>query len=115
MVRRRDGRAALASTRRKSRWIQRQRRFFEGRYRPNPTPWQASRRAIRLYGRTGFAPRLFTDEKIEPFSLNRLYDRALAHNRLFGVVHDGDWYHVGTPEDLAIAETALNKPKSGSP
>ena len=60
-------------------------------------------------------PRLFTDEKIEPFSLNRLYDRALAHNRLFGVVHDGDWYHVGTPEDLAIAETALNKPKSGSP
>ena len=60
-------------------------------------------------------PRLFADEKVEPFSLNRLYDRALALNRLFGVVHDGDWYHVGTPEDLAIAETALNKPKSGSP
>jgi len=59
-------------------------------------------------------PRLFADEKVEPFSLNRLYDKALAQQRLFGLVHDGAWYHVGTPEDLATAETALSGPKSGS-
>ena len=57
-------------------------------------------------------PRLFDGEKVEAFSLNRLYDRALAQNRLFGLVHDGAWYHVGTPDDLAIAETALCIPKS---
>ena len=58
-------------------------------------------------------PRLFSDRKVESFSLNRIYDRALAQNRLFGLVHDGAWYHVGTPEDLAIADTALSIPKSG--
>jgi N-acetyl-alpha-D-muramate 1-phosphate uridylyltransferase len=37
------------------------------------------------------------------FSLNWLYDRASETERLFGVPHDGLWYHISTPEDLEIA------------
>jgi MurNAc alpha-1-phosphate uridylyltransferase len=50
---------------------------------------------------------LFADTPDGPFSLNLLYDRALAAGRLRGLRHDGAWYHVGTPEDLARVEAAL--------
>lgn len=55
-------------------------------------------------------PRLFEGAPAGPFSLNRLYDKALAKRRLFGMRHDGEWYHVGTPEALAEAEAILAKP-----
>ena len=51
--------------------------------------------------------RLFDGAKVERFSLNRLYDRAIGARRLFGLVHDGAFFHVGTPEGLALAERAL--------
>ena len=54
-------------------------------------------------------PRLFEDTPAGPFSLNLLYDRAERAGRLAGLAHDGDWYHVGTPEDLARAELALSE------
>lgn len=50
---------------------------------------------------------LFAHTPEGPFSLNLIYDRAIAAGRLFGLRHDGDWYHVGTPEDLARVEAAL--------
>jgi len=52
-------------------------------------------------------PRLFekTDEGV--FSLNVLYDKALAQGRLFGLVHTGDWFHVGTPDALANTNAVL--------
>ena len=52
-------------------------------------------------------PSLFAETPDGPFSLNLLYDRALAAGRLHGLRHDGTWYHVGTPEDLARVEAAL--------
>ena len=52
-------------------------------------------------------PSLFTDTPEGPFSLNLLYDRALSGGRLYGLRHDGSWYHVGTPEDLQRVEAAL--------
>jgi len=52
-------------------------------------------------------PRLFADTKVERFSLNRIYDRTLSGGRLFGLVHDGEWFHVGTPRDLATAERLM--------
>ena len=52
-------------------------------------------------------PRLFDGAAVEPFSLKRLYDRAEASGRLFGLVHDGAWYHVGTPGALAEVEGKL--------
>jgi len=52
-------------------------------------------------------PTLFADTPEDPFSLNLLYDRALAAGRLYGLRHDGTWYHVGTPEDLQRVEAAM--------
>lgn len=54
-------------------------------------------------------PRLFEDAPDGPFSLNILYDRAQRVGRLHGLRHDAEWYHVGTPEELAAAEVAFNK------
>lgn len=49
-------------------------------------------------------PRLFAECPGGAFSLNLLYDKAAARGRLFGLVHDGAWFHVGTPEDIATTE-----------
>lgn len=53
------------------------------------------------------SPTLFRDVPEGPFSLNLVYDRAIAAGRLFGLVHDGDWFHLSTPRDLGRAETML--------
>lgn len=52
-------------------------------------------------------PRLFKDAGDGPFSMNLLYDREIAAGRLYGMVHDGEWFHVGTPQGLAEAETYM--------
>lgn len=52
-------------------------------------------------------PRLFKDTPEGPFSLKRLYDKAEAEGRLWGVVHDGLWFHVGTPKGLAEVEAEI--------
>jgi MurNAc alpha-1-phosphate uridylyltransferase len=41
------------------------------------------------------------------FALPRLFDRAAAVGRLFGVRLEGVWMHVGTPEAIAQAEAAI--------
>lgn len=41
------------------------------------------------------------------FSLNWVYDRALEAERLFGMVHDGEWFHIGTPDGLGEAEAYM--------
>ena len=52
-------------------------------------------------------PELFAETPDGPFSLNLLFDRAIAKGRLFGEVLEGRWLHVGTPEAIAPAEAAL--------
>lgn len=52
-------------------------------------------------------PELFSDTPDGPFSLNLLFDRAIAAGRLHGVVLEGQWLHVGTPEAIAPAEAAF--------
>jgi len=52
-------------------------------------------------------PRLFSGAQPGKFSLNRLYDRAETEGRLYAIVHDGAWYHIGTPEALAEAERVI--------
>ena len=42
-----------------------------------------------------------------PFSLNRAWDRAMETGRIRAVVHDGIWFHLSTPADLAEAEQVL--------
>lgn len=53
-------------------------------------------------------PRLFHGSPGGAFSLNLLFGRAIDEERLYGIVHDGEWFHVGTPEGLADAEEFMN-------
>jgi MurNAc alpha-1-phosphate uridylyltransferase len=53
------------------------------------------------------APRLFAEAPQGKFSMNLLWDRAIAGGRLFGLAHRGLWLHVGTPEAIALAESRL--------
>ena len=53
--------------------------------------------------------RLFKDAPEGRFSLNLLWDRALARGKLYGVRLDGRWMHVGTPDALAEAETLFER------
>ncbi len=41
------------------------------------------------------------------FSLNWAYDKALAEGRLYGLVHQGLWFHVGTPQAVTATEARL--------
>ena len=52
-------------------------------------------------------PRTFDDCPTGAFSNNWVWDRALAAGRLFGLVHDGEWCHVGDPAGLAAADAWL--------
>src|SRR5262249_125332 len=52
-------------------------------------------------------PRLFEDTPEGAFSLNRVWSRAIAAGRAFGMRMDGVWMHVGTPAALAEAEQFL--------
>ena len=52
--------------------------------------------------------RLFDRAPGRVFSLVRLFDRAEAAGRLAAIVHDGEWYHVGTPEGLAMTRERLS-------
>jgi N-acetyl-alpha-D-muramate 1-phosphate uridylyltransferase len=52
-------------------------------------------------------PRLLAGMPDGAFSMNRAWDGALAAGRLRAVVHDGMWFHLSTPPDLAEAEQIL--------
>ena len=54
-------------------------------------------------------PRILRDYGVERFSLNRIWDRLMARDRLFGAIHAGDWYHLSTPDDLVTTERLLQK------
>jgi MurNAc alpha-1-phosphate uridylyltransferase len=51
--------------------------------------------------------RLFAGVDDEVFSLKRLYDWAEDAGRLGAVVHDGEWFHVGTPQGLDATRARL--------
>ena len=52
-------------------------------------------------------PRVLAGETAIPFSMNRVWDKAIAAGRMSAVIHDGDWFHVGTPEAVAETNTLL--------
>jgi N-acetyl-alpha-D-muramate 1-phosphate uridylyltransferase len=58
-------------------------------------------------------PRLFKNSPEGAFSLNVLYDKAMENDRLYGMVHDGEWFHVGTPDALDEAESYMRLRYSG--
>lgn len=67
----------------------------------------APRAPLVFTGAQILSPALFRDVPEGPFSLNVIWDRAIAAGRAFGTVHPGAWCDVGTPEGLAETEEAL--------
>jgi MurNAc alpha-1-phosphate uridylyltransferase len=41
------------------------------------------------------------------FSLNLLWNQAIEAGRIEALIHDGEWFHVGTPQGLAATEERL--------
>lgn len=58
-------------------------------------------------GATLIARRLIEAAPDGKFSLTRLFDQALADEKLYGVALDAPWLHVGDPQALVEAEAAL--------
>ncbi len=52
-------------------------------------------------------PFLFDDAPDGPFPLRTIYNKVQETERLFGITHDGEWYHVGTPESLKEVEEVI--------
>jgi N-acetyl-alpha-D-muramate 1-phosphate uridylyltransferase len=53
------------------------------------------------------SPALFAGAPPGEFPLTALFDRAAEAGRLFGLRLEGLWMHVGTPDAIASAETAI--------
>ena len=54
------------------------------------------------------SPALFADAPDGAFSMNLLWDRAIAADRLRAVAHDGLWFHLSRPHDPSDAELVLH-------
>ena len=52
-------------------------------------------------------PRVLSDWPEGPFSTNLFWDRALAEGRMWGAVHQGLWFDVGTPGAIKATEGVL--------
>lgn len=60
------------------------------------------------------SPRLFAAAPPPPFSMNLLWDQAMATGRLGAIIHDGVWFHLSTPDDLARADSVLEAREVGN-
>lgn len=89
---------------------------FVGTTPDDSPPGTASALRRRAEGEAGLVftgvqilhPRLFEIAPDGAYSLNVHYDQA-ARNRLYGLSHVGDWFHVGTADGLRRAENSLTK------
>ena len=78
---------------------------------PLGTPRRRGEREVAPYIFSGIQllhRRLFDGDLERRFSLNVLYTRAEESGRLHAIVHDGEWYHVGSPEGLAATRSRLS-------
>jgi MurNAc alpha-1-phosphate uridylyltransferase len=53
------------------------------------------------------SPRLIADWPEGSFSTNLFWNRAIAAGRAWGVVHQGLWFEVGTPQAIGATEAML--------
>jgi N-acetyl-alpha-D-muramate 1-phosphate uridylyltransferase len=80
------------------------------------TPRRRKEREVLPYIYAGVQlihPRLLAGMPEGAFSMNQAWDIALAAGRLKAVVHDGIWFHLSTPPDLAEAEQILEARVTG--
>ena len=58
-------------------------------------------------------PMVFENTPSGAFSLNVVYNNTIENMRLYGMVHDGEWFHVGTPEGLSDVENFMRHRYAG--
>ena len=58
-------------------------------------------------GALALMPSLLDDAPDDAFNLNLYFDRAIAAGRLFGLMLEGHWITVGTPEAIGAAEAVI--------
>ena len=81
--------------------------YFMENGRPRRKKTEETKAPFVYAGAQILNPRIFDQAPDGKFSLNLLYNTAEKEGRLAAVIGDGDWYHVGTPEALALAEQRL--------
>ena len=52
-------------------------------------------------------PRILIGESAVPFSMNKLWNKAISARRMKGVIHDGGWFHVSTPDSIEKTNSLL--------
>jgi len=65
--------------------------------------------AVVYAGAIAMMPALLDDAPDDAFNLNIYFDRAITKRRLFGLMLDGHWITVGTPEAIDAAEAAIGR------
>ncbi|AYO77354.1 nucleotidyltransferase family protein [Sphingobium yanoikuyae] len=53
------------------------------------------------------SPRLLVDPPADVFSTNIFWNRAIEAGRLYGAVHQGLWFDVGTPQAIPVVESMI--------
>lgn len=64
-------------------------------------------------GAIALDPELFAGAPDDAFNLNIYFDHAIAAGRLFGILLNGHWMTVGTPEAIEDAEAAIRRYQPG--
>ena len=53
------------------------------------------------------SPSLLVDPPADVFSTNIFWNRAIEAGRLYGAVHQGLWFDVGTPQAIPVVESMI--------
>lgn len=54
-------------------------------------------------------PRALAGAPTGAFSLNVIFDKLLEAARLYAIVHDGEWFDIGSPDGLSQAENYMGQ------
>ncbi len=73
------------------------------RYRDDPS------NPVVYAGAIVMRPALLDDAPEEAFNLNIYFDKAIARGRLFGMMMEGHWLTVGTPDAIDDAEETIRR------
>jgi len=82
--------------------------FHEGRRRPRLQAPRTPHRPLRLSRAAARLAVPLPRSTKRPVRHHELWMRVQEESRLFGLVHDGAWFHVGTPDALAAADFQLD-------
>jgi len=73
------------------------------RYRDDPS------NPVVYAGAIVMSPTLLDDAPQDAFNLNIYFDKAIARGRLFGMMMEGHWLTVGTPDAIDDAEETIRR------